>query len=397
MLTRTLSAVSLTLLAVPAASYASEQLVPAGSLIQCTVEEAKISSKTMAIGDPVLCKVSHVEVHGRSVLPYNSYLVGHFEAYKDPGHLVGKGWMELKFDHMVIEPDRELAIDARVVEVPNYNVDTQGRILGKGHPVRDTVEWLIPVLWPIDLINLPRRGPVPVLKAETRLKLKLMDDLGIPTQDDFPRQQALIERNPPQQQQYVPTPQQYAPQPQQQYSPQQQAYAAPPQQSSTTTTTPPRKTTVSPASTRRSRPPLSSLPSRSPRSSTTTRHRLRASSYPTGTAIPHPPTATTTPTPPGTESGAPSPPPQAGPASGRHTPCTAAPPGSSGPALESRHATARDANLPDGLRRGTLNHVIATDRETSRPPTRLPRRRDHSRFTPSRLAHPRRRPSSPSR
>ena len=30
-----------------------EQLVPAGSLIQCTVEEAKISSKTMAVGDPV--------------------------------------------------------------------------------------------------------------------------------------------------------------------------------------------------------------------------------------------------------------------------------------------------------------------------------------------------------
>ena len=196
--------------------------------MQCTVEEAKISSKTMAVGDPVLCKVSHVEVHGRSVLPYNSYLVGHFEAYKDPGHLVGKGWMELKFDHMVIEPDRELAIDARVVEVPNYNVDTQGRILGKGHAVKDTVEWFIPVLWPLDLINLPRRGPVPVLKAETRLKLKLMDDLGIPTQDDFPRQQALIERNPPQQQQYVPTPQQYAPQPQ--YAPQQQAYAPPPPQ-----------------------------------------------------------------------------------------------------------------------------------------------------------------------
>ncbi len=223
MLKRTFPALSLVLLAAPLASRASEQLVPAGSLIQCTVEEAKISSKTTAIGDPVLCKVSHVEVHGRSVLPYNSYLVGHFEDYKDPGHLVGKGWMELKFDHMVIEPDQELAIDARVIEVPKYNVDTQGRILGKGHPVKDTVEWMIPVLWPIDLINLPRRGPRPVLKAETRLTLKLMDDLGIPSRDEPVRQQAaLIERNAPQPQQYVPTPQQYAPP--------QQAYAAPPQQ-----------------------------------------------------------------------------------------------------------------------------------------------------------------------
>jgi hypothetical protein len=229
MLNRSITALSLTLLAVPAVSYASEQLVPAGSLIQCTIEEAKISSKTTAIGDPVLCKVSHVEIHGRSVLPYNSYLVGHFEDYKDPGHLVGKGWMELKFDHMVIEPDQELAVDARVVEVPKYNVDTQGRILGNGHPVKDTVEWLIPVLWPIDLINLPRRGPRPVLKAETRLTLKLMDDLGIPAREDLPqRQAALIERNAPQQQQYIPTPQQYAPQ--QNYAPQQQAYAAPPPQ-----------------------------------------------------------------------------------------------------------------------------------------------------------------------
>ena len=231
MLKRTLSAVSLLLISAPFTSYASEQLVPAGSLIQCLVSEAKISSKTTAIGDPVLCKLSHVELHGRSVLPYNSYLVGHFEAYKDPGHFVGKGWMELRFDHMVIEPDTEIPIDARVVEVPKYNVDRDGKILGNGHPVKDTVEWLIPVLWPIDLINLPRRGPRPVLKPETRLTLKLMDDLGIPGPDDYPRNQqaALIERNPPPQ--YVPTPQpQYAPQ--QSYAPQyaQQQYTQPPQQ-----------------------------------------------------------------------------------------------------------------------------------------------------------------------
>jgi hypothetical protein len=42
------------------------------------------------------------------------------------------------------------------------------------------VEWLIPVLWPIDLLNLPRRGPRPVLKPETRLTLKIMDDFGVP-------------------------------------------------------------------------------------------------------------------------------------------------------------------------------------------------------------------------
>jgi hypothetical protein len=40
---------------------------------------------------------------------------------------------------------------------------------------------MIPILWPIDLINLPRRGPRPTLKEETRLTLKVMDDLAVPT------------------------------------------------------------------------------------------------------------------------------------------------------------------------------------------------------------------------
>jgi hypothetical protein len=123
------------------------------------------------------------ERYGRSVLPYDSYLVGRFEDYKDPGHFVGKGWMELKFDRMIIEPNTVIPVDARVVDVPGYNVDKYGRILGKGHAVRDTVEWLIPVLWPIDLINLPRRGPRPTLKEETRVTLKVMDDLGVPMND----------------------------------------------------------------------------------------------------------------------------------------------------------------------------------------------------------------------
>jgi hypothetical protein len=185
------------ILAAPQPAYASEQLVPAGSLIQCIVSEPKLSSKTEAIGDPVLCHISHIEPSRRSAIPYGSYLVGYFEDYKDPGHLVGKGWMELKFDRMVIEPDTVIPLSAKVVAVPKYNVDREGRILGKGHPVRDTVEWMIPVLWPIDLINLPRRGPRPVLKAETRLTLKLMDDLGLPMREEAPRQQAaLVERRP---------------------------------------------------------------------------------------------------------------------------------------------------------------------------------------------------------
>jgi hypothetical protein len=171
------------LLAAPLSVYAGEQIVPAGSLINCTVSEPKLSSKTDAIGDPVLCQLGFSERYGRSVLPANSYLVGRFEDYKDPGHFVGKGWMELKFDRMIIEPDTVIPVDARVVDVPGYSVDRQGRILGKGHAVRDTITWMIPILWPIDLIELPRRGPRPTLKEETRLTLKVMDDMSLPTFD----------------------------------------------------------------------------------------------------------------------------------------------------------------------------------------------------------------------
>ena len=171
---------ALLLIASPVAALAGDRMIPAGSLVQCTVSEPKLSSKTTAVGDPVLCQVSHVELYGRSVFPAGSYLVGRFEDYKDPGHFYGKGWMELKFDRMVIQPDTVIPMDAKVVYVPKYPVDRDGKIHGKGHPVRDTVEWMIPVLWPIDLINLPRRGPRPVLKEETRLTLKIMDDLVVP-------------------------------------------------------------------------------------------------------------------------------------------------------------------------------------------------------------------------
>jgi hypothetical protein len=179
----------LLLLMIPLAGFAAEQMIPAGSLVQCTVSEPKLSSKTTDVGDPVLCQVGHVELYGRSVFPYGSYLEGRFEDYKDPGHLVGKGWMELKFDRMYIPPGQIIPVSAKVVYLPKYPVDKQGRIHGKGHPVRDTVEWLIPVLWPIDLLNLPRRGPRPELKPETRLTLKIMDDFGVPMPEQVSYQQ----------------------------------------------------------------------------------------------------------------------------------------------------------------------------------------------------------------
>jgi hypothetical protein len=174
----------------------AEQLIPAGSVMQCMVAEPNISSAKTQVGDPILCQISHTELYGRSTFPYGSYLVGHFEAYKDPGHFVGTGWMELKFDRMVVGNDTTIPITARVVATSEkkYAVDKEGHIHGNGHAVRDTVEWMIPVLWPIDLINLPRRGPRAVLKPETRLTIKLLDDIGVPTKDEVQHIPELVSR-----------------------------------------------------------------------------------------------------------------------------------------------------------------------------------------------------------
>jgi hypothetical protein len=210
-------------LALSAADYTSDQLLPAGSLIQCTTSEPKLSSKTMAIGDPVLCRVSHAVRVGRSVLPYDSYLVGRFEDYRDPGHLVGKGWMQLTFDRLVIEPDTIVPLDAKVVDVPGFSIDRQGRIQGKGHATRDTVLWMIPVLWPIDLLELPRRGPSPTLKTETRMTVKLMDDLRVPEGQPLDRDPYGLTHRPSAKDEAPPPPAEPQPQPQQMAS-------APPQQ-----------------------------------------------------------------------------------------------------------------------------------------------------------------------
>ncbi|WP_204101339.1 hypothetical protein [Occallatibacter savannae] len=247
------------------AAYAARQILPAGALINCTVSETRLSSGTAAVGDPVLCQASIMTRNSSARLPFNTYLEGRFEDYKDPGHFVGKGWMELKFDRMVIEPRTVLPLSARVVDAPGFKVDREGRILGKGHATRDIVLWSLPILWPIDLLMLPGRGPKPTLKAETRLTLKVMDDTEVPIVDDPDRDPSGLYRRPSayddapreepqqrfsdnqmppppqyqQQQQYAP-PQQYQQpqyQPSQQYQqpqyapPQQQAYAPPPQQS----------------------------------------------------------------------------------------------------------------------------------------------------------------------
>src|ERR1700739_1953903 len=159
--------------------WAQQIVVPAGTIIQCTLEDSKVSSKTEALDDPILCDTGSLQEFGVSVFPRGAYLQGRFADARDPGHLWGKGWMELQFDHIIL-PNAELPISAKVISAPHLKVDVEGKVHGTGHARRDAVEWAIPILWPEKVITLPMRGPRPTLKQEARISLKLMEDVPLP-------------------------------------------------------------------------------------------------------------------------------------------------------------------------------------------------------------------------
>jgi len=154
-------------------------LVPAGTLLQCTMDEPDFSSATATIGDPVLCHLRTQQEFGRVLFPRGSMLGGHLEAGKEPGHFIGKGYLKIAFDRVIL-PYGDLPVPAKVIQARGFKVDKKGDIAGKGHAKRDVVEWMIPLLWPWKVVSLPMRGPRPTLKGEQPLELRLMDDISIP-------------------------------------------------------------------------------------------------------------------------------------------------------------------------------------------------------------------------
>jgi hypothetical protein len=158
---------------------AQEVVVPAGTLIHCTLDEPNFSSATAEVGDPVLCHLSSLQQFGRTVFPRGSYLQGHLEAAKEPGHFVGKGYLKIQFDRIGL-PNTDLPIPSKIIVAHGYKVDRQGDIVGRGHAKRDVVEWMIPPLWPWKVVSLPARGPRPTLKGEEALTLRLMEDVVLP-------------------------------------------------------------------------------------------------------------------------------------------------------------------------------------------------------------------------
>jgi hypothetical protein len=170
---------SLMFLGFTANAQAQDILVPAGTLLRCTLDEPNFSSATADIGDPVICHLSSLREFGQNVFPRGSYLGGHLEADKEPGHFVGKGYLKLEFDRIGF-PSSDVPVPSKVIAAKGYKVDRHGDIVGRGHATRDVVEWLIPPLWPWKIITLPARGPRPTLKNEEQITVRLMDDIQVP-------------------------------------------------------------------------------------------------------------------------------------------------------------------------------------------------------------------------
>jgi len=170
---------SLSLLAFQSSTKAQDILIPAGTLLHCTLDEPNLSSATAAVGDPVICHMKSIQEFGHIVFPRGSYLGGHIAAEKEPGHLVGKGYLKLEFDRIGL-PTSDVPVPSKVIEAKGFKVDKQGDIKGHGHATRDVVEWMLPPLWPWKLLMLPARGPRPTLKGEEQMTLRLMDDVVVP-------------------------------------------------------------------------------------------------------------------------------------------------------------------------------------------------------------------------
>ncbi len=158
----------------------AQDLIPAGTLLQCTLNEPNFSSATANVGDPVVCYLKSLQQFGHIIFPRGSYLQGHLAAEKDPGHFWGKGSLKLEFDRIGL-PNADIPVPSKLVAAGGgYKTNREGELLGKGHATRDVVEWMLPPLWPWKMISLPARGPKPKLKGEELLTLRLMDDVVVP-------------------------------------------------------------------------------------------------------------------------------------------------------------------------------------------------------------------------
>jgi len=115
---------AVTLLVLASGVQAQDLLVPAGTLLQCTMSEPNFSSATASVGDPVLCHLKSFQEFGRTAFPRGSMLGGHLEEAKDPGHFFGKGYMKISFDRVIV-PTGDIPLPAKVIAAKGFKVNKQ--------------------------------------------------------------------------------------------------------------------------------------------------------------------------------------------------------------------------------------------------------------------------------
>src|SRR5260221_6099698 len=77
-----------------ATAQTKESIVPAGTLLQCTLDDPNFSSQTAHVGDPLVCHISSLGMFGRPVFLRDAYLSGRLTDFREPGHFLGKGWLK---------------------------------------------------------------------------------------------------------------------------------------------------------------------------------------------------------------------------------------------------------------------------------------------------------------
>jgi hypothetical protein len=114
------------------------------------------------------------------VFPRGAQLSGHLQDYKDPGHFFGKGSLSLEFDRLILPNAEVLPLTTKIISAPHQRVDKKDRSRAKGIPGAMPFCGWFPVFWPIKVLTLPARGPFPTLKGESRLAMRLMEDVELP-------------------------------------------------------------------------------------------------------------------------------------------------------------------------------------------------------------------------
>ncbi|HWX55243.1 MAG TPA: hypothetical protein VN176_11695 [Verrucomicrobiae bacterium] len=118
-------------------------MLPMGTAIHMKLETA-LSTSSNQTGDIFAGRVTEdVKLSDRIVIPLGASLEGHVVKVSEPRRIKGKPMIQLRPEFITMPNGYKCAINAAVVDTNKTNgtdVDDEGRIIGKTHGKRDTLE-----------------------------------------------------------------------------------------------------------------------------------------------------------------------------------------------------------------------------------------------------------------